>query len=50
MRLLLLACAVLASACSTHKSDLDETLEWMDKTYNPQGNISGAYGHGRAAW
>src|ERR1035438_8019634 len=50
MRLLLIACAIFASACSLHKSDLDETLEWMNNTYNAHENVSGAYGHGRMAW
>jgi hypothetical protein len=50
MRRLLLAAGLIASACSFHKSELDETLEWMDNTYNPHDNISGAYGHGRTAW
>jgi hypothetical protein len=50
MRRLFLSCAVFISACSFHKSELDETLEWMDNTYNPHENISGAYGHGQSAW
>jgi hypothetical protein len=50
MRPLLFTCALLAAACSNHKSELDETLEWMDNTYNPHPNILGAYGHGRTAW
>jgi hypothetical protein len=50
MRPVLLASAIILSACSIHKSELDETLEWMDNTYNPHENISGAYGHGRTAW
>jgi hypothetical protein len=50
MRPFLLAAALLASACSVHKSELEETLEWMDNTYNAHDNVSGAYGHGRTAW
>jgi hypothetical protein len=51
MRPLLTVCVLLGSAaCSIHKSELDETLEWMDNTYNPHENISGAHGHGRSAW
>jgi hypothetical protein len=50
MRPLLLAFGLLTSACSIHKSELDETLEWMDNTYNAHESVSGAYGHGRMAW
>jgi hypothetical protein len=49
MRPLLFATTLLLSACA-RKSDLYETLAWMDNTYNPHENISGAYGHGWAAW
>jgi len=48
--MLVVTWALFASACSIHKSELDETLEWMDNTYNPHDNVSGAYGHGSAAW
>jgi hypothetical protein len=50
MRPLVIAAIFAATGCSFHKSELDETLEWMDNTYNPHENISGAYGHGRSAW
>ncbi len=50
MRPVLIAAALALSACSIHKSERDETLEWMDNTYNPHANILGAYGHGRSAW
>lgn len=45
---LLFATALLLFGCA-RKSDLDETLVWMDNTYNPHEKISGAYGHGRVA-
>jgi hypothetical protein len=48
--LCLLVLTALVCCCRLPKSELDETLEWMDNTYNPHENISGAYGHGRAAW
>jgi hypothetical protein len=50
MRRLLLASALTVCACHVHKSELDETLEWMDNTYNAHENVSGAHGHGRMAW
>jgi hypothetical protein len=50
MRPALLVLPMLALACGHHKSELDETLEWMDNTYNSHEGISGAYGHGRSAW
>jgi hypothetical protein len=50
MRIFLLVVALCASSCSGHKSELDETLEWMDNTYNRHEDISGSYGHGRRAW
>lgn len=50
MRLILLVSALLLVACQLHKSELDETLEWMDNTYNPHEKVSGAYGHGQSAW
>jgi hypothetical protein len=50
MCLSLLVLTVLVCGCRLHKSELEETLGWMDNTYNPHENISGAYGHGRAAW
>ena len=31
-------------------SELSEILSWMDNTYNPHSNISGAYGHGHTGW
>ena len=34
----------------TSDSDLSETLAWMDNSYNPHPDISGAYGHGRTGW
>jgi len=46
---LLLALSVLLCA-SCRKSERDETLEWMDNTYNPHENVSGSYGHGRSTW
>lgn len=36
--------------CACRKSELDETLEWMDNTYNPHVKENGSYGHGRSAW
>jgi hypothetical protein len=50
MRTLVVVAALMASGCSFHKSDLKETFEWMDNTYNAHENIIGAFGHGRAAW
>jgi hypothetical protein len=50
MRPLLIVAALIVSACRVHKSELEETLEWMDNTYNPHESVSGAYGHGRTAW
>jgi len=50
MRSLVIAVALLAPGCTFHKSELDETLEWMDNTYNAHENVSGSYGHGRMAW
>ena len=50
MRPCLLTIAVILSGCGLHKSELAETLEWMDNTYNAHENISGAHGHGRSAW
>lgn len=37
------------SACS-QDSELTETLAWMDNTYNPHKEVSGAYGHGHTRW
>jgi hypothetical protein len=34
----------------TTDSDLSETLAWMDNSYNPHADVSGAYGHGRTGW
>jgi hypothetical protein len=50
MRLLFIVVMLFTCACSVHKSELDETLEWMDNTYNRHESVSGANGHGRSAW
>jgi hypothetical protein len=50
MRLIPLALTLLFCSCGLHKSELDETLEWMDNTYNPHVKENGSYGHGRFAW
>lgn len=50
MRPILIVVMSLTCACSVHRSQLDDTLEWMDNTYNPHEGVSGAYGHGRSAW
>ena len=50
MRLLFIVVMLFTCACSVHKSELDETLEWMDNTYNQHEKVSGAHGHGRSAW
>jgi len=43
--------ATLSSAQQrTSDSELSETLAWMDNTYNPHPDVSGAYGHGRTGW
>src|SRR5690349_3268145 len=34
----------------TSDNELSETLSWMDNSYNPHPNVSGAYGHGRTGW
>ena len=36
---------IIFSDCSP-ASELSETLSWMDNTYNPHQEVSGAYGHG----
>ena len=40
---------IIFSGCS-HASELSETLAWMDNTFNPHAEISGAYGHGHTGW
>lgn len=51
MRPILVVVLSFTGACSVvHRSELDETLEWMDNTYNRHDKVSGAYGHGRSAW
>jgi hypothetical protein len=47
---LILVLTFLLCGCGLQKSELDETLEWMDNTYNPHPKESGSYGHGRTAW
>ena len=43
--------ATLSSAQQrTSDSELSDTLSWMDNTYNPHPDVSGAYGHGRTGW
>jgi hypothetical protein len=34
----------------TSDKELSETLTWMDNSYNPHPNVSGAYGHGHTGW
>jgi hypothetical protein len=50
MRSIVIVVMAFTCACGVHKSELDETLEWMDNTYNLHEKVSGARGHGRSAW
>jgi hypothetical protein len=43
--------ATLSSAQQrTSDNELSETLAWMDNSYNPHRDVSGAWGHGRTGW
>jgi hypothetical protein len=50
MRAIVAVLAVLLAGCGLHKSELTETLEWMDNTYNPHEGVSMAFGHGKTGW
>jgi hypothetical protein len=45
--LVLTAALTVSAQQRTSDSDLSETLSWMDNSYNPHPDVSGAYGHGR---
>lgn len=47
--LALLPLLTIVSACR-RDGELSATLAWMDNTYNPHAEVSGASGHGRTGW
>jgi hypothetical protein len=47
---LVVMCTSAQAQQRTSDSELSETLAWMDNSYNPHTNVSGAYGHGRTGW
>lgn len=46
----LTATLTLSAQQRSSDSELSETLSWMDNSYNPQRDMSDAYGHGRTGW
>jgi len=45
-----IALVLVISSCTPYKSEVGETLEWMDNTYNPREGTSAAYGNGKVGW
>jgi hypothetical protein len=45
-----MCCTSALAQQRTSDNELSETLSWMDNSYNPHPDVSGAYGHGRTGW
>jgi hypothetical protein len=50
LRLLIAIPLLIVFSNFSRADELSETLVWMDNSYNPHQDVSGAYGHGHTGW